>query len=152
MTRVEGGQCFCGANKAVMTGEPFWICYDHDGDCRRAIDSPLTIWIGYRSAQVTFTAEEPRRFSKTRGVTRTFCSSCASSMTFVDDGLPDEIYVDSGFMDHPERFPPAAHGYWEMKLPFIEINDDLPKNDTYTRDRDVGLGFPNKRHQDDGRS
>lgn len=145
MTRVDGGHCFCGKNKAVMTGEPFWICYDHDDDCRRAIGSPLTIWVGYKAAQVTFTAGEPRKFSKTRGVTRTFCSTCGTSITYVDEGLPDEIYVNIGFMDHPEQFPPAAHAYWEMKLRFIEINDDLPKTITYTRDREPGLGFPNKR-------
>lgn len=35
--RVETGGCFCGAITAEMRGEPFWICFDHDDDCRRAI-------------------------------------------------------------------------------------------------------------------
>src|SRR3954462_310846 len=35
--RIETGSCFCGAIAAEMHGEPFWICYDHDDDCRRAI-------------------------------------------------------------------------------------------------------------------
>ena len=51
-TRLETGACFCGAVAAEMHGDPFWICYDHDDDCRRAIGSPLTIWIGYRPSQL----------------------------------------------------------------------------------------------------
>src|SRR4051812_34960293 len=31
-----------------MHGEPFWICYDHDDDCRRAIGSLVNVWVGYR--------------------------------------------------------------------------------------------------------
>src|SRR4051794_14233198 len=57
-TRLETGTCFCGAVAAEMRGDPFWICYDHDDGCRRAIGSPLTIWIGYH----------PSEFRLTRGV------------------------------------------------------------------------------------
>jgi hypothetical protein len=49
--RIETGACFRGAIAAEMSGEPFWICYDYDDDCRRAIGSPLTIWVGYRPEQ-----------------------------------------------------------------------------------------------------
>ena len=34
--RLEHGVCFCGAITAELRGEPFWICFDHDDDCRRA--------------------------------------------------------------------------------------------------------------------
>ena len=34
-----------------MSGEPFWICYDYDDDCHRAIGNPLTIWVGSRPEQ-----------------------------------------------------------------------------------------------------
>ena len=37
MARRETGACFCGGIAAAMDGEPFWICYDRDDDCRRAI-------------------------------------------------------------------------------------------------------------------
>ena len=77
--RVESGACFCGAIAAELRGEPFWICYDHDDDCRRALGSPLTIWVGYRPDQVRFTRGSPRSFSKTAGVVRTFCPDCGTS-------------------------------------------------------------------------
>lgn len=68
--RLEHGHCFCGAIEATFEGDPFWICFDHDDDCRRAIGSPLTIWIGYQAAQVNFRRGEPATFSKTRGIVR----------------------------------------------------------------------------------
>jgi hypothetical protein len=44
--RLETCACFCGAIVGEVEGDPFWICYDHDDDCRRAIGGPLTIWVG----------------------------------------------------------------------------------------------------------
>jgi len=144
-TRLEHGHCFCGAIRAEMRGEPFWICYDHDDDCRRAIGSPLTIWVGYRPEQFLLTAGNPKAFSRTPGVTRSFCADCGSSIAYEDQGLPDELYVCIGFMDAPQRFPPQAHGYWEKRLPYVEMSDGLPRTATYTRSRSPEFGNPNDR-------
>ena len=115
--RNEYGHCFCGTIVAEMSGEPFWICYDHDDDCRRAIGGPITIWIGYRPREVRFQKGHPKGFSKTRGVTRYFCGDSGTSIAYVDKGLPNEIYVSVCFMDNPERFPPGAQAYWECGFP-----------------------------------
>ncbi len=140
--RVEYGHCFCGRIQATATGEPFWICSDHDDDCRRAIGSPLTVWVGYRPHQVAFTADSPKSFSRTPGVVRTFCGDCGTSIGYTDLGLPGELYLGVGFMDHPERFPPQAHAYWSMRLPWVEFADDLPRVGGVTRPRDPAFGNP----------
>jgi hypothetical protein len=38
----------------------------------------------------------------------------------------DEYWLTIGFMDKPERFKPAVHAFWSMKLPWIEFADHLP--------------------------
>jgi hypothetical protein len=48
-------------------------------------------------------------------------------------------------MDEPERFAPTVHGYWRMKLSWIQFADDLPRYDSYTRERDGAVGYPNER-------
>ncbi|MEI9404781.1 GFA family protein [Mesorhizobium argentiipisi] len=144
-SRSDTGACFCGAVAAEMQGDPFWICFDHDDDCRRAIGSPLTIWVGYRPDQFRFTRGKPRSFSRTKGVVRTFCEKCGTSITYRDEGLSDELYVTIGFFDHPERFKPHAHAYWRLRLPWLEFADDLPRIDTYSRRRDPAFGNPNDR-------
>ena len=144
-TRVEGGACFCGGIVAEAHGEPFWTCYDHDDDCRRAIGSPLTIWIGYRPDQVRLIRGNPKSFSKTKGVVRTFCADCGTSISYTDEGAEDELYLSIGFMDNPERFRPQAHAYWRMKLPWMDFAEDLPRIEAYSRERDPGLGYPRDR-------
>jgi hypothetical protein len=104
--RTERGRCFCSAIKAEMSGEPFWICYDHDDDCRRAIGGPLTIWVGYRPDDVRYNSGNPRSFSKTKGVTPYFCGDCGTSIAYVDEGLLNAMYFCIAFMDNRERFPP----------------------------------------------
>jgi hypothetical protein len=118
-----------------MTGEPFWVCYDHDDDCRRAIGSPLTIWVGYPLENFTVTSGTPKPFSKTQGVVRTFCTECGTSISYSDGRLRNELYLTIGFFDCPERFVPQAHAFWRMKLPWIKFGDALPRIDTYSRER-----------------
>ncbi|SFU21312.1 GFA family protein [Mesorhizobium sp. YR577] len=144
--RVETGACFCGAIAAEMQGEPFWICTDHDDDCRRAIGSPLTMWVGYRPRQFKLTRGKMKTFSKTTGVTRSFCGNCGTSIGYRDGGIDDEFYLTIGFFDHPERFQPEAHAYWKLRLPWVEFADRLPRIDDYSRQRDPELGNPRDRH------
>ena len=47
-----------------------------------------------------------------------------------------------GFLDRPESFRPQAHAYWRMKLTWIELGDDLPHVDGYSRQRDPAVGDP----------
>lgn len=143
--QIETGACFCGAVMAEMRGDPFWVCYDHDDDCRRAIGSAVTIWVGFRPAQFRVTQGEPKSFSKTEGVVRTFCPECGTSISYTDQGLPDELYVTIGFLDRPERFRPQAHAYWRLRLPWIDFADGLPRIDGYSRSRDPAFGNPSDR-------
>lgn len=141
---VETGACFCGAIGAEMRGEPFWVCFDHDDDCRRATGGPLAVWVGYRPHQVTWRGTVAT-FSRTPGVTRGFCARCGTPILYEDAGLPDELYLTIGFLDHPERVRPQAHAYWHLKLPWIAIDDDLPRIDRYSRARASGFGDPSQR-------
>ena len=143
--RRETGACFCGAIAAEMIGEPFWICYDHDDDCRRAIGGPLNLWIGYGRSQFRLLRGTPKTFSKTKGVVRSFCPECGTSIGYSDAGLEEELYLTVGFMDNPERFEPQAHAYWRMRLPWIDIADGLPRIDGYSRTRDPAAGDPRSR-------
>src|SRR4051794_39715841 len=79
---------------------------------------------------------------ETKEVTRTFCPECGTSISYFDEGLRDEIYLTIGFFDHPERFPPQAHAYWRMKLPWVDFGDNLPRAEGYSRRRDPALGNP----------
>jgi len=147
MAGRESGTCFCGEIAGELHGSPFWVCYDHDDDRRRAIGGPLTIWVGVRPNQFRITQGMSRSFSKTPGVVRTFCATCGTSISYRDEGLPDELYLTIGFFNHPERFQPEAHAYWSGRLPWIEIPDGLPRIDAYSRQRSRSMGTPSDRQK-----
>lgn len=138
----QAGACFCGDIAAEIRGEPFWVCYDHDDDCRRAIGAPMAVWVGYRAEAVHWTRGEPKSFSKTPGITRTFCARCGSSIGYRDDGLPGELYLTVGFLDRPEAVVPQAHAFWRMRLPWLAFADSLPKLDDFSRRRAAESGNP----------
>jgi len=139
---VETGHCFCGEIAARMTGEPFWICFDHDDDCRRASGAPLMVWIGYRPDQLDFTKAQPARFSATEGVVRTFCARCGTTIGYDDARLSGETYLSIGFMDQPERFIPTAHAFWSERLPWLELADSLDRVEGFTRPRNPAASHP----------
>ena len=143
--RISTASCFCGAIIAEMRGEPFWVCFDHDDDCRKAIGGPMALWVGFRPHQVTFTKGAPRSFSKTPGVVRTFCETCGTSISYTDTGIESEEYFTIGFFDDPDAFEPMAHAYFRKKLPFLKVDDQLDKVDEYSRERDKALGNPRDR-------
>ena|ERR1700760_2508738 len=143
--RVEFGRCFCSSIILEFRGDPFWICYDHDNDCRRATGAAFNVWVGYRAKQISLLSGSPTRFSRTPGVIRTFCAVCGSSIGYIDQALPDEHYFVIGFFDRPEDFCPAAHAYFAERLPWLNVEDNLPRFEGYSRIRDSGLGTPAER-------
>jgi hypothetical protein len=68
-----------------------------------------------------------------------------TSISYVDEGIDNELYVALGFLEHPERFPPEAHADWCEKLPWIEFADGLPRIDGYSRKRNSAFGTPKQR-------
>jgi hypothetical protein len=80
------------------------------------------VWVGYRPGQFELIKGHPKSFSKTKGVVRTFCANCGTSISYHDEGISNELYVAVGFFDHPESFRPEAHAYWREKLSWIGDN------------------------------
>ena len=60
--RIERALCFCGKIQAEARGEPFWVCSDHDDDCRRAIGSPSMSGSAIAQNRYRSTAGCRRRF------------------------------------------------------------------------------------------
>ena len=99
----------------------------------------------FEGEQFSLVKGTPSSFSKTSGVLRTFCSVCGTSISYLDEGISNELYVALGFLDRPENFRPEAHAYWREKLPWIEFADRLPRTEGYSRQRDSAFGTPNRR-------
>ena len=69
---------------------------------------------------------------------RAFCSECGTPLYAHVEHQPDTIDFSVATLDEPGRVRPGFHIFWASRLPWIEIDDRLPKYDRFRPDT-VGL-------------
>jgi GNAT superfamily N-acetyltransferase len=125
--RVTGG-CFCGAVRYEIRGQPRVVSHCHCSMCRRAAGAPVVTWATYAREAVRFVAGSPAELRSSPPVTRTFCGGCGTPLTFVTTAEPDWIDVTVASMDRPEAVPPNDHIWSESAVPWLVLDDDLPRH------------------------
>lgn len=131
---AEGG-CLCGKLRFRAAGKPLAVTYCHCRDCRKATGAPVTVLVGYRAERIEMTGQAPRRHQSSPGVWRAHCGTCGSPVSYEDARLPGEVYLVAGVFDAPERFVPDSHGWVSRELPWLHIDDDLPRHEQSTKPR-----------------
>lgn len=87
----------------------------------------MVAWVTFGRDAFRFTKGTPLAHASSPGVTRGFCGTCGSSLTYERDDLPDEIDVTVGTLDHPERAAPADHTWDDERLPWLDRVGGLPR-------------------------
>jgi len=129
------GSCSCGRVRYRATEDPFLVSYCHCTDCRKATGAPVTVFVGFKSADVQFKGEKPDRHRPTPTVDRLFCAICGTPIGYEDDQLPDEIYFYSSTLEDPSRYLPQLHAWVSERLDWLHIEDDLPHYERFSRQR-----------------
>lgn len=128
-------RCFCGSISLKCTAEPLTVAICHCEDCRRVTGAAVPGFAAFHQSDLISEAGFGKAFESTLGVKRWFCDTCGSLMACWFDYLPEQVYVPVGVIDQAEQLKPALHCYFDKKLPWLEISDDLPKYATSGRDR-----------------
>ena len=119
------GECFCGAVKIEVTGEPEGMGYCHCWSCRSWSASPVNAFTLWKPAAVRVTAgsEHIGMFQKTQVSQRQFCKKCGGHLM---SNHPPLGLIDVYAATLPTlAFKPGIHvNYAETVLP---IRDGLPK-------------------------
>ena len=112
---IQGG-CYCGEVRFEATISPLHqtICYC--SNCRRASGAQSVAWLTFAGAGFSFVKGTPARFRTPTSAWLTFCGTCGTSLTYENDGRPDEVDVTAGSLDHPEDFPPNKSVFEEERL------------------------------------
>lgn len=121
------GHCLCGETRWEYAGEETWACYCHCDDCRRACAAPVVAWLGVPKRNFHWTGVSPRLFASSKGVRRYFCSTCGSPMGFEADHYPGDMHLYAASLEDSSNFKPSFHVNHHSKLPWLNLNDDLPK-------------------------
>ncbi len=125
MSVSHQGGCRCGKIRFEAVSDPVFTSYCHCDDCRRATGAPVAAYVGFDKQSVQWTGR-PSTYGSPP-VERLFCSACGAPLGYRDARIADRIYFLTGAMDDPEAYPPAKHGYAGKQLPWLKLDDDLPR-------------------------
>lgn len=126
MSEPHTGGCCCGAVRFEAAADPVHASFCHCSDCRRATGAPVSAFVGFDRDAVTLTGETLRAFEND-AVTRRFCGSCGSPITYEDGRLERVVYFLLGAMDAPAHYKPTVHAHVREQLPFVHMPDGLPR-------------------------
>ncbi len=121
------GHCLCGKTRFEYEGKETWACYCHCDDCRRNCAAPVVAWLGVPARNFRWTGQAPKTLRSSSGVYRHFCKTCGTPMGFEADHYPGGMHLYAPTLDDPTQFKPTFHVNYQSKLPWLQMNDDLPK-------------------------
>lgn len=123
--KTFNGQCFCGAVRITVTGEPAAAGYCHCSSCRSWSAGPVnafTLWKP-ESVAVTRGADKIGEFHKTERSFRQWCKECGGHlMTRHPQWNLIDVYAAT-IPDFP--FKPGVHVNYQETV--LRLHDGLPK-------------------------
>ena len=121
------GYCLCKKTHWEFEGSVSWSCYCHCDDCRRNCSAPVVAWLGVPLVNFKWLGMPPKTIESSTGVKRHFCASCGSPLGFEAAHYPDGMHLYAASLENPDDFEPEFHVNYQSKLPWLAMNDDLPK-------------------------
>lgn len=132
---LEGG-CACGAVRYRCDAEPVRMFQCHCRDCQRATGGPFVAGLLVPRKAFQFVKGTPLYYTvpSARGGTNTrgFCGVCGSRLTGGQRG-PEWpfIGITASSLDDPDQFKSQMHVFASQAQPWDNLEDGLPKHDTY---------------------
>ena len=82
-----------------------------------------------------------KMYQSSKVARRGFCARCGTPLVFrnVDDGK--RIGISIGSLDHPEQVRPEIHWGVESMVPWLAIDDNLPRNTRWKISPSLRLGL-----------
>ena len=128
-TSTAQGSCLCGAVRFSAALPSKWVAHCHCTYCRRAHGAPFVTWAGFEDGQVTVddAGARLRWYESSPGAARGSCSRCGTPMLFKSDRWPGELHLARALIDGPLDREPMAHVFFDTHVPWLAIEDDLPR-------------------------
>ena len=86
-------------------------------------------WFGVADEQFRFTKGEGEVhwYASTPEARRGFCRTCGSTLFFTSERWAGETHIALAHMDGPIDREPAAHVFYDWRVAWVELGDDLKK-------------------------
>jgi hypothetical protein len=126
--KVHKGGCLCGRIRYAITQAPLRSSICHCRTCRRIASSTSLPFVVFPARAFMFESGEPRTFTSSPEVIRTFCATCGTPLTYENKADPETIDVMTISLDEPVAYAPTDHVWVSDKIGWDIIGDDLPRH------------------------
>lgn len=124
----EGG-CLCGQVRYRILGTPLDAGYCHCRLCQRSSGAPVVAWATFPIEAFRLTAGELRAYQSSDVGVRHFCARCGTQITFRKSDNPTLVDITLASLDDPCALPPQYHIWTMSQLPWLHIDDELPRHE-----------------------
>jgi hypothetical protein len=84
-------------------------------------------WATLVAAGFAYTEGQPTVHRSSESGSREFCAECGTQIAFRDRRSPDRVDVNIASLDDPGQAEPQYHIWVDSRIPWFEIDDDLPR-------------------------
>jgi hypothetical protein len=123
---LEGG-CLCGRVRYRVSAAPLDSGYCHCRMCQRSSGGPVQASAEFPVDAFEVTAGTLKAYRSSAHALRRFCPDCGSQITFEPAENPTFISVNLPTLDRPEAIEPRMHIWCESRIPWFEVDDELPR-------------------------
>lgn len=120
MHNIRTGGCLCGAVRFEAHGVPRFIVNCHCGDCRKATGAAFSTWVGYDSANVSWTGQRSM-YASSPTVQRGFCARCGTPLSYSGKEWIAETHLLAGVFDEQADLVPTGDAYPGEKLDWVAL-------------------------------
>lgn len=127
------GRCLCGEVRFEISAAAIDVVVCHCRMCQRFTGGQMVTGAFFPKEAVKFTQGEPKYYPtyyKSSPIAeRGFCGNCGSGLSYRSfvPQWSDFFYVFVSSLDNPQDFPPSWHLGVESQMPWVDLNDDLPR-------------------------
>jgi hypothetical protein len=127
--KTVSGSCYCGQVRFEATLPSKFCAHCHCHNCRRAHGAAFVTWVGFKSEQVRVVSGEEQlgRFKTETDATRSFCTTCGTTLFFAAPRWDGETHVALANIHDPIDREPSAHAYFDRHVPWLEFHDELKR-------------------------
>ena len=121
---VTGG-CLCGAIRYEADQAPYDVGFCHCRMCQKSLGNLFGVAAWFKHAHFRFVSGAPTWYESSDLVKRGFCKQCGSPIAYQRNNA-NFLVIWMGTLDQPEAFEPRAHYWSDSKIPWVDIQSDLP--------------------------
>ena len=129
---VTTGRCVCGSVRFEGNQAAVGTGFCHCRICQRSTGAPVFAWTAFPLDAVKFSREKLKYHRISLIAEQGFCENCGSPVVWrsLKPKPADYMVIATTCLENPEDYAPTWHQGVESQLPWLEIQDDLPRTRT----------------------